>query len=224
MVPWPLGAGPLLPARHPWVSHQAPDFCNFGLAEALWDPLPCLPPLAPPTLRMAAQEPLAGGLSPLPGVQTVAAPRLGFPSCLMAAGASNLSCGPSRASRARGGSAIPAMCPRSRDQQPGETLSRRAPRELSSRGQSRGEAPGPLGLPAIPRRHFCCCACQTAASPPAGRQGAAGMGSTAMAVPQQQVRAAWWHLQQQGTVEVVGSTPAPGDGGQPPLAAGCRAP
>lgn len=132
VAPQTLGAGPSLPAGHPWVSHQAPDFCNFGVARGLWDLLSCLPPLALPVLCMVAQEPLAGGLSPLPGVQTATAPWPGFPSCLMAAGALNLSRGPSQASRARGVSAIPAMYPLSRDQQRGETLSHRAPPALSS--------------------------------------------------------------------------------------------
>lgn len=107
-------------------------FTIFGVDKGLWDLLSCLPPLALPVLHMAVQEPLARSSVPLLGVQTAPAPWPGFLGCLMAAGALNLSRGLSRAARARGDSAIPAMCPLSRDRQQGEMLSRRAPQALSS--------------------------------------------------------------------------------------------
>lgn len=40
------------------------------------------PPFSLPMLHMAVQEPLAGGLSPLPGVQTTTAPWLVFRGAL----------------------------------------------------------------------------------------------------------------------------------------------
>lgn len=198
-----MGAGPPLPAGHPGVSHQAPDFCNFGLAKGLWDLLSCLPPHVLPLWYMVAQEPLAGGSSPLPGVQTATAPWLGFPSCLMAAGALNLSRGPSWVLRAGGGSAIPAMCPLSRDQQGGETLNQHTLRVLRSRGQSRGEAAGP---PA--RRQFpggISAALLPGLQPPSLQEGRElrGCAPRLQLCLQRQGQAARWHLQQHR------GTPAP---------------
>lgn len=48
VAPLPLGAGPALPAGHPWVSQHALQFCSSGDAQALWDLLSYLPPLALP--------------------------------------------------------------------------------------------------------------------------------------------------------------------------------
>lgn len=110
-------AGSPYPTEHPWVPHRAPGFCKLKVAKGLWDLLSCFPPLVLHVLHMAVQDLLSEGLGPLPGAQSATAPWPGFLSCLMVAGALNLSCGLPWVLRGQAGSAIPAMCPLSRDQQ-----------------------------------------------------------------------------------------------------------
>lgn len=116
-------------------------------------------PCTPHTAHGSAGS-AVGGFGPTAGAQTTTAPWPGFLSCLMAAGALNLSCGLSWVLRCQGGSAIPAMCPRSRI----SSEEKRYPGEPLKCSAAKVRAEGKLWEPSACWQSpdgICCPACQT---------------------------------------------------------------
>lgn len=145
-------------------------------------------------LHSAGQDLLSGGLGPLLGAQTVTAPWPGFLSCLMAAGALNLSRGLRWVLRGQGGSAIPAMCPLSRI----SSEEKRYPNEPLECSAAKVRAEGKLLDPSAcwqsPDGIFVALLAKPAASQLAEREGAAQHTQLCL---QQQGQSAQWHLWQQ---------------------------
>lgn len=172
------------------MPHRAPGFSKLMVAKGLWNLLCCFPTLELHVLHTAGQDLLSEGLGPLLGAQTVAVPWPGFLSCLMAAGALNLSRGLRWVLRGQGGSAIPAMCPLSRI----SSEEKRYPDECSAaKVRAEGKLSDPSACWQSPDGIFVALLAKPAASQLAEREGAVGMCSTLLQLClQQQGQSAQW--------------------------------